>query len=138
MSAKQGQTTEIESGGTFLFLKKQTNNENTHVLIYFMGAEYVPSVEISIPPDAAYKKMPAPKRNIYDGHLRFKVSIDLLTCDKYRVLDDIQPGDYGILNYSYSPQSFSSRDGQISWLQTSFHSFSKVSNALTNGSTPKQ
>ena len=137
MSAKQGQNTEVESSGEFLFLKKLTNNENTHVLIYFMGAEYIPSIEFSIPPEVAYKKMPAVKRDIYDGHLRFKVSIDLLTCDKYRVLDNIQPGDYGTLKYSFSPQSFATKDGSISWLQISFHSFSKTGNALTNG-TNKQ
>ena len=73
MSAKQGQSTEVESSGSFLFLKKETNNENTHVLIYFMGAEYLPSAEILIPPEVAFKKMPAVKRAIYDGHLRFKV-----------------------------------------------------------------
>lgn len=133
MSAKQGQSTEVESSGSFLFLKKETNNENTHVLIYFMGAEYLPSAEILIPPEVAFKKMPAVKRAIYDGHLRFKVSIDLLTCEKYRPLDDIQPGDYGTLHYSFTPQSFATKDGSINWLQTSFHSFSKTANALTNG-----
>ena len=56
MSAKQGQNTEVESSGSFLFLKKETNPDNTQLLIYFMGAEFIPSAEILIPPEMAFKK----------------------------------------------------------------------------------
>ncbi|NES04615.1 MAG: hypothetical protein F6K22_18340 [Okeania sp. SIO2F4] len=132
MSAKQGQITEIESSGTFLFLRKENDKDNTYTMIYFMGSEFIPSSEISIPPDVAIKKMPAPKRASYDGHLRFKVPVEYLACDKYRVLDDIQMGDYGELNYSFSPQAApGTGSSSIKWLQTSFHDFIKSGNALT-------